>query len=153
MKQIVLCLLCISTLLISCKPEPQRRVEKEWTPEQPKLVAWYLPQDGDTVKIKEEQYYEDGKTEFTGDFDPDGVRHGEWKYYYPNGNIWSIGRYDHGKKVGKKEVYWPDGTIRYEGNYIADKKSGTWVFYNMDGTVLQEMNFDGEENGAAENGK
>lgn len=129
------------TSIVSCN-KPERVVEEEWSPGNPKTVAWYQEEDGAKFKVQEEKYYKDGKTEYNGSFDKVGLRHGEWKYYYPNGNLWSLGNYDHGKNSGKKAVYWPEGNIRYEGQFKDDQKSGHWIFYNMDGTILQEMDFD-----------
>jgi len=140
MKQRIVLLLLIIGLAACNKPE--KVVEKEWSPGKPKLIGWYLEEDGTKHKTREEKYYEDGKLEYEGGYDNDGLRQGEWKYYYPDGKLWSLGYYSHGKNDGKKEVYWPEGNIRYEGFFRNDQKSGHWIFYNMDGTVLQEMDFD-----------
>lgn len=140
MKQWII-LTFLALVLISCN-RPEKVVEKEWKPGQPKLIGWYLEEDGAKYKTREEKYYEDGKLEYEGSYDKDGLRHGEWKYYYQNGNLWSLGNYEHGRDHGKKKVYWPEGNIRYEGFFSNDQKSGHWIFYNMDGTVLQEMDFD-----------
>lgn len=133
------------TLSTSCEKEPERRVIEHWTETQPKLVGFYLEEDGQQLKVKEEKFYADGTREYYGSFDEDGARHGEWRYYYDSGQLWSLGFYDHGSKEGKKEVYWPDGTKRYEGQFKDDLKVGVWTFYNPDGTVLQKMNFDLEK--------
>lgn len=131
----------LAVAFISCN-RPEKVVEKEWTPGHPKLIGWYVEEDGTKYKTREEKYYEDGKLEYEGAYDKDGLRHGEWKYYYQNGNLWSLGNYEHGQDHGQKKVYWPEGNIRYEGFFSNDRKSGHWIFYNMDGTVLQEMDFD-----------
>ncbi|MEQ9188424.1 MAG: hypothetical protein RLP15_11860 [Cryomorphaceae bacterium] len=129
----------------SCEKEPERRVIEQWTETQPKLVGFYLEEGGQQVKVKEEKFYADGTREYYGSFDTDGARHGEWRYYYESGQLWSLGFYNHGSKEGKKEVYWPDGTKRYEGQFKDDLKMGVWTFYNPDGTELQKMNFDLEK--------
>ena len=133
-------LLFIGMLLIfsSCV-KPKRVVEEFYTPEQPKLVAYYTTEDGVKVKVEEEKYYENGKLEYKGGYDKDKRRNGRWEYYFNNGKLWSIGEYEYGKMEGKKEVYWPDGQIRYKGQFSNNKKSGHWVFYNADGSVLKEM--------------
>lgn len=127
--------------LISFSPKPEKVIESEWNASQPKLVAYYLEQEGTKFKVKEEKFYEDGTMEYTGAYDNEGNRHGEWKYFYPAGSIWSIGNYDHGIKTGKKEVYWPEGQLRYEGFFANDKKSGHWKFYDLEGKVIQEADY------------
>lgn len=128
-------------LLSSCEPKPEKVIEESWSAEQPKLIAYYMEEGEEKVKVNEEKFYEDGKPEYTGGFDADGKRHGEWKYYYRNGTLWSLGNYYHGIKTGKKEVYWPDGIIRYEGFFADDKKSGHWIFYDMEGKILEEKDY------------
>ena len=120
---------------------PERIVESNWSSEQPKLVSYYL-EDGDKkIKTSEEKFYDNGTMEYSGSFDSDGKRQGEWKYYYQDGTLWSLGNYEHGLKTGAKLVYWPDGQVRYEGFFANDQKSGHWKFYNLDGSLLQEMDF------------
>ncbi len=130
-----------SIVISACELKPEMVLEESWSPEQPKLVAYYLEEGEQKVKVKEDKFYEDGITEYTGGYDADGQRHGEWKYFYKSGTLWSLGNYDHGKKTGKKEVYWPDGIIRYEGFFADDKKSGHWIFYDMQGNILEEKDY------------
>jgi antitoxin component YwqK of YwqJK toxin-antitoxin module len=135
----------MAIVLMACEKEPERVVTEQWSETQPKLVSYYLEQDNQRMKVKEEKFYQDGTREYVGGFDEKGLRNGEWRYYYDSGQLWSLGGYDHGLKEGKKEVYWPDGTKRYEGQFKEDLKSGTWTFYNPDGTILQKMNFDAQQ--------
>jgi protein involved in sex pheromone biosynthesis len=133
--------LLITLFLVSCEPDLERIVELSWNDEQPKLVGYYSVTESENVKVKEEKFYEDGQLEYIGGLDSEGLRHEVWKYYYPNGQLWSLGEYEHGLMEGKKEVYWPDGTMRYQGQFTQDEKSGTWIFYNVDGTILEEREF------------
>ncbi len=32
-------------------------------------------------------------------------KHGAWKRYHPNGQLWDEGRFEHGKKKGTWKVY------------------------------------------------
>ncbi|GAB4375011.1 MAG: hypothetical protein Kow0075_01100 [Salibacteraceae bacterium] len=138
----ILLTLGIALVATACDQSKTERVtEAIWSPEQPKIVAIYRVKDEERTRIGEERYYENGQLEYTGEFNEKGQRHGLWKYYYKNGNLWSEGRYDNGKKTGLKKVYWPDGTLRFEGQYANDKQVGVWTFYNPDGTVLHEKDF------------
>ena len=40
-----------------------------------------------------------------------GLKSGEWKYYYENGNIFENTTMKNGKPDGKYEVYGPDGKL------------------------------------------
>lgn len=141
MKNLLVVLVVCASLLSACEPKPKRVVESEWTPEQPKLVAFYLEKGEEKFKQREEKFYEDGTTEYIGEYDAEGNRQGEWKYYYKDGKLWSLGNYTNGKKSGKKEVYWPTGQIRYEGFFNDDEKSGHWIFYDMANQIIQERDY------------
>lgn len=141
MKNVFLIFPIIALILVACEPKPERVVETEWSPEQPKLVSFYVEQNDVKFKQSEEKYYENGKMEYAGSYDSDGKRHGDWKYYYSNGNIWSTGSYDHGSKTGIKQVYWPEGQLRYEGSFTNDQKSGHWIFYDMEGNIIEEKDY------------
>lgn len=140
--------LFIITLAASCD-KLEREVVSNWTDEQPKLVAYYQIEGKDSVKIKEEKFYEDGTMEFTGSYDADGKRNGLWKYWYSNGKLWSEGEFANGKRNGKADVFFEHGQMRYKGQFTNDKESGKWVFYNEDGTVYNEIDFDNYEKAKA----
>lgn len=131
-------------MLSGCN-EPTKEVIEEWTPGHPKRIVWTTEEDGEKFTVREERYYENNQLEFEGEYDVEGRRHGQWKYFFPNGALWSIGSFDHGIKTGKKEVYWPSGQMRYEGQFEKDQKQGKWVFYQEDGSVLQEIVFKNDE--------
>ena len=133
-------------LLCACKSTQEREVTESWSPSQVKVVVYFVESDDGRWKTKEEKYYVDGTQEYFGSFDKAGNRDGDWKYFYPTGQLWSLGSYKNGLKHGKKEVYWPDGMKRYEGQYADDKKSGSWIFYNKDGSILQKKDFSTKEN-------
>lgn len=127
--------------LAACnKPEPVTK--STWPDGSPKLVVFYMKENGTKTKVKEAQYYENGQMEYTGTFDPDGRRHGDWKYWYDNGNLWSEGTFEHGDRAGNKKVYWPSGLLRYEGQYKDNREAGVWKFYNQEGRQDNEVDFD-----------
>lgn len=136
-----LCVLFTLFIFSACQPEQEREVLEQWTPNQAKVVGYFITEGEARWKQKEEKFYTDGTQEYFGSFDKEGERDGEWRYFYPSGQLWSLGFYKNGLKDGKKEVYWPDGMKRYEGQYTNDEKSGVWNFYNKDGSLLQKMDF------------
>jgi|AACY02.14.fsa_nt_gi antitoxin component YwqK of YwqJK toxin-antitoxin module len=138
-------------LLCACENAPEREIIENWSPSQAKVVGYFVTENEVRWKQKEEKFYEDGTQEYAGTFDKEGNRDGEWRFYYPTGQLWSLGSYKNGLKEGKKEVYWPDGMKRYEGQYTNDEKTGVWHFYNKDGSILQKMDFSAATKSSKEN--
>jgi antitoxin component YwqK of YwqJK toxin-antitoxin module len=68
-------------------------------------------------------------------------RHGTWKSYYENGQLWSITSYVEGIENGVKTAYYPNGAIHFVGEYRNGKQFGTWKFYDDQGKVT-EKNYD-----------
>ena len=88
---------------------------------------------------------------------------GEWKWYFPSGNILREETYAKGKPQGmciqysdsatiitkgeyadgKREGPWIEnvGDAREEGSYIADEKNGIWKTYYNDGQLHHSGNF------------
>ena len=50
-------------------------------------------------------FYKTGELRATGGFDDEEQKHGAWKRYHPNGQLWDEGRFEHGKKKGTWKVY------------------------------------------------
>ena len=59
-----------------------------------------------------------------------GVRNGEWKFYYANGQIASKGRYQKGSKVGVWEEFDISGNLKSKGSYSNNLKDGSWAIYS-----------------------
>jgi len=67
---------------------------------------------------------------------------GEWKYYYPNGQMESIGNFNHDNPHGKWEWYYSDGSIKETGTFLYGNKTGTWYIYSWEGTLLSITMYD-----------
>ena len=50
-------------------------------------------------------FYKNGQPRGTGGFDDEERKHGEWKRYHANGQLWDEGRFEHGKKKSTWKVY------------------------------------------------
>jgi len=53
----------------------------------------------------------------TGGFDDEEQKHGVWKRYHPNGQLWDEGRFEHGKKKGTWKVYDESGELLKTQNF------------------------------------
>lgn len=72
----------------------------------------------------------------------DGQRQGFWKEYYAYGAIKSIGNYLNGLRVGDWEYFYPDGKLEQRGSFN-DKglPQGKWLWYYSSGQLLREENY------------
>jgi MORN repeat variant len=71
----------------------------------------------------------------------DGLKHGEFKVFFENGNIEMQGQIDSNRNVGKWQYFYEDGNIESEGNFDFDKPNGKWIWYYPDGTKREEGNY------------
>ncbi len=67
---------------------------------------------------------------------------GEWKYYYPNGQLESIGNFNYDNPHGKWEWYYSNGGIKETGTFLNGNKTGTWYRYNWEGSLLSITTYD-----------
>jgi len=76
----------------------------------------------------------------------EGKFHGKWKFYFPNGNLETIGKFQDGLRIGKWKYFYADGNLKQISMYKDGEKHGIWKVYDQEGnlTVKQEW-----ENGIA----
>lgn len=82
---------------------------------QPYVVVYTQGPEHD--RVKEELYYENGQLDYVGHF-KDGVEHGEWIYYWPNGNKKSEEFYHKGSEHGLMYDYNESGEPIIEYKYM-----------------------------------
>ena len=71
-----------------------------------------------------------------------GKFHGKWKFYYPTGQLQTVGKFDNGLRVGKWNYYHENGKKSQTSIYLNGKKNGIWKVYDENGnlTIEQEWN-------------
>ena len=67
---------------------------------------------------------------------------GVWKYFYPNGQLESIGNFNFDNPHGKWVWYYYNGNIKETGTFLNGKKTGTWYIYSNEGTLLSITMYD-----------
>jgi hypothetical protein len=87
------------------------------------------------------EFYENGSLRVEGFEDEKGSRTGLWKYYYPDGTLWSLGEFRAGKRHGRSTVYFENGNLRYSGQYEMDQKTGEWAFYDSTGKKIEDKRY------------
>ncbi len=74
----------------------------------------------------------------------DGISHGDWTYFHPNGQVSSTAHYVRGLREGKSVGHYPDGTKQFEGQYKAGKQFGPWEYWYESGAWQQRYIYDDE---------
>ena len=67
---------------------------------------------------------------------------GKWKYFYPNGQLESVGNFNFDNPHGKWVWYYYNGNIKETGTFFNGDKAGTWYSYSLSGTLLSITLFD-----------
>ena len=71
-----------------------------------------------------------------------GVRDGELRRYYLNGNLLMRFYYEAGNVEGPWEDYYPNGKLLMSGQMKANKEVGNWKYYDENGNLLGEAPYD-----------
>ena len=67
-----------------------------------------------------------------------GVRDGELRRYYLNGNLLMRFYFEEGNVEGPWEDYYPNGKLLMSGQMKANKEVGNWKYYDENGNLLGE---------------
>ncbi len=94
------------------------------------------------------EYFKEGGMKSEGNY-KDGVRTGEWIFYFPTGRIEQKGFFNEkGREHGKWTWYYADGTLRREESCTNGLKNGEMVEYNEQGKpIARGIYVDDEEDG------
>ena len=71
----------------------------------------------------------------------DGIKNGEYKTYYDNGNIETVVNYKNDKLNGESKSYYENGQIKGEINYKGGKKDGISKSYSENGQLISVETF------------
>ncbi|MDR2834879.1 MAG: hypothetical protein LBV69_01575 [Bacteroidales bacterium] len=104
----------------------------------PRIIHFVCQKDT-TIQI-EKIYHNSGKIYIEGELKA-GKRHGLWKAWYENDNLWSIGNYQNGLKEGLEETYYPNGQVRYSKIYKNNKENGLAKYFDEKGNLISEVEY------------
>ena len=68
-----------------------------------------------------------------------GQFHGKWKFYYPSGQLQTVGKFDNGLRIGTWNYYHENGKKSQVSRYLKGKKHGAWKVYDEDGGLTLEQ--------------
>lgn len=86
------------------------------------------------------QFYSDGTLRSKGQY-RNGLRHGHWAFYHPNGFVQTEADFIDGKENGTYCVYHENGIPYYRGLYSNGQRTGVWEFYDADGKLISSKQF------------
>ena len=92
--------------------------------------------------------FEDDKPVAEGITDENGNRQGEWKFFYEDGTVYSIGKYKDGKRIDEWKFLFQNGAVQQIGNYKNGLPEGEWKWYFRNGEIRRDESFiNGKEEG------
>lgn len=65
----------------------------------------------------------------------DSLKHGDWLWFYENGQIRQKAKFIEDKLNGEFLVYFSDGKPHITGAYKNNVRNGKWIYYKEDGTI------------------
>ncbi|HTF04660.1 MAG TPA: hypothetical protein VK826_11580, partial [Bacteroidia bacterium] len=93
-------------------------------------------------KITGSEVYKDGVLIGKGIFDEKGREQGHWKEYHDTGELKAEGDYLNGVKVGEWKFFYPDGKTDQQGTYDQRGRAiGTWKWFYENGQLLREEKY------------
>jgi antitoxin component YwqK of YwqJK toxin-antitoxin module len=82
-------------------------------------------------------------------FHLNGLEHGEWRKYYPSGQLMEKRYFNKGVKVGVMKNWWENGQLQSEYHFNNGEYDGTCREWNVGGLLIREMNYEnGYEQGS-----
>lgn len=72
----------------------------------------------------------------------EGVRDGEWHYYYPNGQVYYEGNFIDGAPDGLHKWYYPNGKVMKQGKYVMGLREGLWKYFDEEGKLTLTIRYE-----------
>ena len=133
----VLLFFAVMFAIVSCTAQLTEKVVETY-PDGKTLKTQYFDKQG--VCVKEVEYYESGQVKMEGGMKGE-KREGEWKAYFPDGRVQSIGTFVDGLRTGVATVWQENGNLLQEGFYKEGRHCGKWKFYDEQGDLIKEVDY------------
>lgn len=134
-------IIIVVLVVSSCSGKPEKEIISRWPNGEVKKEYSFRQNGSLREKVLEERYYENGNQEMRGEF-KNGVRDGDWIYWFEDGRKWTESKYENGLRVGNSIVWRENGFKNYEGMYSKGKPHGSWTFYDVDGSRVKDVLFE-----------
>src|SRR5690606_26674084 len=100
-----------------------------------------LNQDSNMVHGSYTMFHENGQVAVEGSF-VKGQKDGQFKEFYPDGNIKREMRYKEGLREGEVVIYNPNGKLAQQGVFLNDTLTGNLAVYYPDGDIKSQTAFE-----------
>ena len=75
----------------------------------------------------------------------DGLDHGEWTFYFNDGQIQTQGTFEKGKRIGVWEYFHENGELKQKSHYKNGLKNGEWIEYSKDGIKIKSSLYENNQ--------
>ena len=140
----LLIIIALALVAVACQDNKVRHVQKvdcyyiesglPWE------IHYYDVVGTDSTWVEVKMFHENGVLELEGKI-VNNQREGEFRGYFPTGELMSVGSYVNGKREGKGKLYYDNGQVFVENEYCNDEPCGTWRMYDEYGNLLKEGNY------------
>ncbi|MCM4155681.1 hypothetical protein [Gramella sp. AN32] len=87
-------------------------------------------------------YNVSGRKSGIAEFNDAGEKSGEWKWYYPNGQLKEISHFAKGELNGENQHYYENGKLKSHSEFENGNLIGEFKYYNNDGALVQKKYFE-----------
>jgi len=90
------------------------------------LISILITLEAFSQKEKEvATWYDDAQTKRKEVYQTvNGIKHGDYNYYYETGELWQRGDYKNGELDGLWKIYYREGALKQKINYINGSREG-----------------------------
>ena len=135
----LLIIIVLVLVFVACQDKQVRHVQKVAyyyaETELPWVIYYYDVVGKDSIWVEEKWYHENGVLQLEGQI-VDNQREGQFKGYYPSGELMSVGTFVKGKREGRGIVYHENGMISIDGHYKNGEMTGVWKYYDEEGNLI-----------------
>jgi antitoxin component YwqK of YwqJK toxin-antitoxin module len=83
-------------------------------------------------------YFKNGNIEMIGHI-KENMNQGVWKYYYKSGQLESEGNFLDDVAEGEWKWFYENGNIKERGVFVKGNREGVWKTFSVDGTIAEEI--------------
>jgi antitoxin component YwqK of YwqJK toxin-antitoxin module len=85
--------------------------------------------------------WESGKVRCEGQMNDAGIRAGQWKFYYPSGELEAVGSYSGKKTNTVHEPFKRNKSSAIDDHALKPARDGEWDFYHKNGQLSAKINY------------
>lgn len=140
----LLIIIMLALVFVACQDKKVRHVQKVVyyyaETDLPWVIYYYDVVGKDSTWVEEKMFHENGVLQLEGKI-VDNQREGEFRGYFPTGELMSVGSFVKGKREGKGTIYHENGVVNVENEYRDGKPYGIWKYYDEEGNLFDVKDY------------